>query len=299
MDIAVLGMGSMGRAVALRLLDQGHRVTVWNRTPGRDSDVVAAGGQVAPSATAAADGAAAVLVSLADDEAVAAVVLGPSAAPRGGRVPSVSPDGLAGALTPGGAVLVDLSTVSPDTSRAVAAAVPGGRALSAPIFGAPEAVRRGDATYLVAGPRALFDALGPLWSALSPTHRWIADDQGTATTLKLLGNYLLMTGIAALAEAVATGQAVGLDDGTIRAFLSASPLVAAALQNRLDDVVDGNHRGWFSAVLGAKDVRLIGELARSGGLDLPLASLVQQRYEELTARGLGDLDIAGVVELLR
>jgi len=284
MDVAVVGLGGMGRAVAVRLLAGGHRVTVWNRTPGRDGEVVEAGGRSAASLADAAADAAAVFLSLADDTAVRAVVL--------------DGDRPLGQSLPAGTVLVDLSTVSPATSREVA----GGRSgptLSAPIFGAPQAVRDGAATYLIGGPREAADALEPVWSSLSDSHRWVGDDPGTATTLKVIGNYLLMTGIATLAEAVATGQAVGLDDDVLATFLGGSPLVAPALRNRLDDIVAGDHRGWFSAVLGAKDLRLMEQLADGTGLALPLAARARERYEELADRGTGDLDIAGIVELLR
>jgi len=285
MDVAVVGLGSMGRAVAVRLLAGGHRVTVWNRTPGRDGEVVEAGGRSAASPADAAADAAAVLLSLADDAAVRAVVF--------------DGDRPLGQSLPAGTVLVDMSTVSPATSREVADGVPGGRVLSAPIFGAPQAVRDGVATYLIGGPRSAADALGPVWSSLSDTYRWVGDDPGTATTMKVVGNYLLMTAVATLAEAVATGQAVGLDDEVLRGFLSTSSLVPAAVQNRLDDMMSGDHAGWFSAVLGAKDLRLMEQLAADAGVDLPLAARARERYEALADRGQGHLDIAGIVELLR
>ena len=120
-----------------------------------------------------------------------------------------------------------------------------------------------------------------------------------ATTLKLLSNYLLMSGIAALAEAVATAQAVGLPDELIRDYLGQLPLLAPALRNRLDDIVSGDHRGWFSTTLGAKDVRLAEDLARSHDLTLPLAAAVKRRFEEAAAQGWADADIGAVVELLR
>ena len=120
-----------------------------------------------------------------------------------------------------------------------------------------------------------------------------------ATTLKLLSNYLLMSGIAALAETVATAQAAGLRDELIRDYLGQLPLVAPALRNRLDDIVSGDRDGWFSTTLGAKDVRLAADLARSHGVVLPLANAVKERFEEAAAQGWGDADIGAVVELLR
>lgn len=282
MQVAVLGMGNMGRALARRVLESGHQVRVWNRTPGRAEEVLEAGAVEADSPGAAAEGADAVLVSLSDDRAVREAVL---ASDLPGRL--------------GVGTLVDMSTVSPETSRAEAERVPGRRMVAAPVLGAPAAVRSGQAAYVVGGPRAVVDALGPLWSALGDRHRWWSEDPGVATSLKLLSNFLLMGGLALLAEAVATGQGAGLARGILHDFLADSPMVPAGLANRLDDVLDGDHDGWFAARLGAKDVGLARRLAATAGLQLPLAELVEQRYEALEGLGLGDADIGAVVELFR
>lgn len=282
MQVAVLGMGRMGQAVAVRAVQQGHAVTVWNRTPGKAGEAVSAGATEAASPQQATAGASAVLVSLTDDRAVRAVVV---------------ESGLAAEL--GDAVLVDLSTVAPETSRAEAAAVPGGRMLAAPILGGPKMVHDGQATYVVAGQRRAAEELEPLWVALSDRHRWWSDDPGIASALKLLNNYLLMAGLAILGEVVGTGQGIGLGDDTLHEFLGGNPMVPAGLQNRLQDVIAGTHEGWFSTRMGAKDVKLTRELAASAGLQLPIAELVQARYEALADLGLGESDIAAVVELVR
>lgn len=282
MRVAVLGMGNMGRALARRVLEAGHEVRLWNRTPGRAGEVLEAGGLEVDSPGAAAEGADVVLVSLRDDRAVRDAVLA-----------SDLPDRL------GDATLVDTSTVSPETSRAEAEAMPGRRMVAAPVLGAPAAVRSGRAAYVLGGPRALVDALEPLWSALGDRRRWWSEDPGVATSLKLLSNFLLMGGLALLAEAVATGQGVGLDRGLLRDFLEDSPMVPVGLENRVDDLLDGDHDGWFAARLGAKDVGLVRRLAATVGLQLPLAELVEQRYQALEGLGLGAADIGAVVELLR
>ncbi|MGZ6692274.1 MAG: NAD-binding protein, partial [Solirubrobacteraceae bacterium] len=77
------------------------------------------------------------------------------------------------------------------------------------------------------------------------------------------------------------------------------PLVAPALRNRIDDIVSGDHQGWFATRLGAKDLRLVEELARSQGVPLPVAEAVKRRYEQAAAEGWSDADIAAVVELVR
>ena len=284
MRTAVLGLGRMGQAVATRLLAAGHGVAVWNRTPGRAGAVVAAGAHEAASIADAVRGVDGVLLSLTDDAAVREVVVGPH--------------GVRAAALDGAALVVDTSTVSPATSREIAAAL-GDRLVAAPILGAPQAVATGGATVLLGGPRDVVDRLEPLWSALSSTRRYCGPEPAHATSVKLLCNYLLMAGIAALSEAVAAGQAVGLGDAFLRDLFAHVPLVAPALQNQLDDVLAGDHRGWFTTRLGAKDVRLTAEMAAAAGVRLPLAEVVRLRYEEAAASGWGDADIGAVVELLR
>ncbi|MDP9840853.1 NAD(P)-dependent oxidoreductase [Streptosporangium lutulentum] len=284
MRVSVLGMGSMGRALALRLLERGHVVTIWNRTPGKAAEVVDAGAVEASSPIEAARGTEAVLMSLADDRAVRDVMT---------RLADLGSD-------PGGPIVADMSTVSPDTSRALVDLVPGGRFVAAPILGGPQAVVEGQAMGLLGGERDLVDRLKPIWPDLFAT-RWYycGGDPGNALTYKLLNNYLMMSGIAVIAEVVATGQAAGLDEAMLREFLFQWPTVAPALHNRLDGILGDDHRGWFTTSLGAKDVRLTVEVAESRGIDLPIARLVERRYEEAAERGWSDSDITAVVELLR
>ncbi|GAA4220090.1 3-hydroxyisobutyrate dehydrogenase-like beta-hydroxyacid dehydrogenase [Streptosporangium album] len=283
MRVSVLGMGSMGRAMARRLLEHGHEVTVWNRTPGKAAEAVDAGAVEAPSPAEAARDAGAVLMSLADDQAVRAVMA---------RLTDLGPD-------PGAQVVADMSTVSPDTSRALAELAPGGRFVAAPVFGGPQAVVEGQSMGLLGGERGLVDRLEPLWADLFAVHWYCGRDPGSALTFKLLNNYLMMAGVAVLAEAVATGQAAGLDEAMLRELLFQWPTVATGLHNRIDDILQGDHRGWFATRLGAKDVRLAVEVAESKGLRLPIARLIEQRYEEAAEHGWNDSDITAIVELVR
>ncbi|MCT9931827.1 NAD(P)-dependent oxidoreductase [Planotetraspora sp. A-T 1434] len=283
MRIAVLGMGRMGRALAQRLLGQHFAVTVWNRTPGRAADLVGDGAIEASSPAEAARDAEAVLLSLADDQAVREVV---------GRLAGLEP-------TRDWPIVADMSTVSPAMSRELRDLVPGGRFVAAPIVGGPLAVVVGKATALLGGDRRAVEKLEAVWRDAFAGYSYCGEDPGCAVTLKLLNNYLLMSTVAVVAEAVATAQAAGFGEDTVREMLFTWPTVPPALHNRLDDIIGGDHEGWFTTRLGAKDVRLAREVAEAAGLDLPIARLVERRYEEAAERGWGDADIAAIVELLR
>lgn len=283
MRIAVLGLGKMGHAVAVRLIDGGHQVTVWNRSPGKADDLVKKGAEEAKSPVDAVSGVEVVVTSLADDAAVLAVVTGE--------------EGIGGALEEE-ATLVEMSTVSPETALELSGAL-GGRSLASPILGAPQAVEEGQAFYLVSGPKERYEPLSSLYESVSPNVRYLGDDVERALQLKLLANYLLLSGIAVLGELVTTAEALGIEQDVVREFLEASPLVAPALHNRLDALITGDHNGWFTTALGTKDARLAEEMAMREGLALPIAELVKRRYEEAASAGYADDDLTAVVELVR
>ncbi|MFE7802698.1 NAD(P)-dependent oxidoreductase [Nocardia sp. NPDC057440] len=275
MDVAVLGMGQMGRALAGRLLDRGHRVRVWNRTRGRAGQLVSAGAEEAQSIAAAVDGVDVVVTMLADDAAVRAVALG-----------ELRP--LLGSAT----VYVDCSTVSPALSGALSEGF-ADRFVAMPVLGAPAAVSAGQAVLLVGGAADQIDRLGPIIDSLSDKVRRY-DTAPLALTAKLTSNMLLLSGVVALAEAFAVGRSGGLRDDQLRDLLTTS--VAPGLRNRFDSVLTGSPEGWWTVVLGAKDAGLAIETARSAGVELPSAEVVRHLYEAAASRQ-ADADIAFVADL--
>jgi len=292
MRVAVLGMGKMGHAIAGRLLEGGHELTVWNRSPGKAGDLAAKGATdlSGQAASGAASGAEVVITSLSDDAAVQAVVIDGGVA----RALSSASGGVGTA-----AILVDMSTVSPEISRRLAQAVGGQRFVASPILSAPAGVASGEALYLIAGPSGPRKALAPIFGTLAGRRIELGEDPGTALVVKLMANALLLSGIAVLGEVVATAQAAGLDDDFLRQFLGSSPLVAQALRNRLDNMIAGRHTGWFTTALGAKDARLAQDVAVDLRLHPPLIEAVKRRYEEAAAAGWADDDLTAVIELIR
>lgn len=280
MDVAVLGMGRMGSALASRLLHGGHRVAVWNRSKGKAGEAVSAGAREAQSVADAVRDADVVITMLADDEAVRAVALGDLRSSIGDQ-----------------AIYVNCSTVSPALNSELTHAF-AARFLAMPVLGGPAAVRAGQAAYLPGGEGRVADRLTPVLSSLSATiHRY--DTASLATTAKLAANLLLLSQITALAESFAVGRSGGLSDDQLRELLGGSVMVAPGIQNRFEGILTGPQDGWFTTVLGAKDASLAINVARGAHVELPEAEAVKQLYDKAAASGLDHADVAAVTELYR
>jgi 3-hydroxyisobutyrate dehydrogenase-like beta-hydroxyacid dehydrogenase len=281
MRIAVIGMGSMGRAFATRALERGHGVAVWNRSPGRAAAVVAAGAVEAPLERAVGD-ADVVLLVLSDDEAVLKVCEG-----DGGILASL------GSST----VLLNVSTVSPDTVRHLAAVGPADRVLDAPVMGAPENVAVGHCRFLVGGPLPTISSCDPLWTDLGVgyTH---CGPIGTASIMKLISNLLLITGVASLAEAIATARSHGIPDELLQDVFGQSPVVSPTSAIRLGSVLDPNHPGWFSPTLARKDVRLAVGLAEQAGLTVRVGPATEALLTAVVESRAEWPDFSAVIEAL-
>ena len=285
MRIAVVGLGNMGAAIAGRLLDRGHEVTVWNRSPGKADEVAGKGATVAPTAAEAAAGAEVVLVVLTDDDAVADVVLGAG--------------GVAAALAEG-AVLADVSTVSPAMARRLAAEGPAGRVLDTPVLGAPSALAAGSGRFVVGGPAEALSVAQPVLDDLgaATTH---CGPAGAGAVMKLVANLLLVSAVSTMAEGIAIARGHGLDDDLLRSVFGGTgpggdlPVVAPAAKARLDPVLDPAHPGWFGPALARKDVRLAAALAEEAGI----AAVVAPALDRLLGATIdtGDWpDFASVIE---
>jgi 3-hydroxyisobutyrate dehydrogenase-like beta-hydroxyacid dehydrogenase len=278
MRIAILGTGRMGTALAGRLLEKGHEVTVWNRTRQTAEPLASRGATVAESVRQAVEGAEVSILLLSNDAAVRAV----------------TPEAV-GAL-PDNAILVDSSTVSPHTSRWLAEQTP--RFVAAPILGHPGTVGSGQAQLLLGGPDAAIDRLAPLWSDMS-TRQVRCGAAPNASTMKILSNLILIGETALMAEAVVTAQTRGIGDETVRQVFAESPVIGPGVRTRLEDVMSGEHEGLFSVRLARKDMRLALDLAGEAGLTLSTAQGAERELQETELLGRGQDDLGAVVEAVR
>jgi len=281
MKIAVLGLGKMGQAISERLLAGGHHLTLWNRSNGKADRLLDMGATEADTPEEAVTTAEVVITSLASDDAVREVALG-----EGGIHAAI-----------GDRTYLDCSTSSPWLSAELGDAF--ARFAALPILGAPPAVRAGEATYLAGGPRETVEGIRPMLGTLSE-HVKCYPRPEMASSAKLAVNLVLLSDIAALAEAFTVGRAGGLGDEELTDLLADSAVVAPGIRNRFRAILEGSGPTWWTTELGAKDARLATEFVDATGTTrLRVGPVLRDLYDAAAESGLRDDDVAIVARMYR
>jgi len=267
MTIAVVGLGAMGSRIAGRLLDSGHDVVVWNRTAEKAQPLVERGAALAASPADAAAQAEAVVVMVADPEALEAVTADLA-----------------------GVTVIQMSTVSPEAVARLAARLPD--LVDAPVLGSIAEVEAGTLTIFVGGPEPLVEKWTPLLSVLGrPLH---VGPVGAGTAAKLVANTTLVGVIGVLGEALALGEGLGLERDTVFEVLATTALAQQA-ERRRPAIESGDYPPRFALYLARKDAELILDAAAEAGVDLRLVPAARSWLVDAEAAGLGGRDYAAVL----
>jgi len=276
MEVGFVGLGVMGRYMAANLIRAGHLVTVYNRTPGREEDLRAMGALVAASPRDAAAGRDAVITIVTDDAAVRAV--------------SEGPGGVLAGLRPG-AILIDMSTISPATARQIAEAARAAHAgyLDAPVTGGDIGARDGTLTIMAGGSEGDFDRAMPLLQAMGRRIVRIGD-AGQGQTMKLVANLVSGLTLMVAAEGIALGLRLGLPLGLLDEVLPNSSAQSFEVRKLLDRYAGDQWQPGFSVQNRLKDLRLAVEMAQASGVELPLGDPALGRYAAHAQAGAGELD---------
>src|SRR5215218_5470388 len=239
----------MGSRIARRLLDAGHEVVVWNRSPGPVDELVPAGAQAAADPAGAAAAAEAVVVMVSNETALEEVTGGSAGVAAGMR-----PD----------TTLIQMSTVGPAAVRRLAGLLHGEASLlDAPVLGSVSEVEQGSLTVFAGGGEALVARWTPLLSALGRVVR--VGDVGAGSAAKLVANSTLFGVLGVLGEALALAGGLGLTREAAWEVLAATPLAAQA-ERRRSAVESGTFPRRFSLALARKDADLVVHAAGETGV---------------------------------
>ncbi len=281
--IGFIGLGAMGGGMAGHLVRSGYAVTGYDVSAERAEAAARAGVTRAASPAAAVAEADVVMSSLPHPAAVRATYLGPEGVVTRARA---------------GAVLVDLSTIDPDTWKEVgrAAAARGLDCLDAPVSGGPVEAGSGKLVFLVGGDERVLARCRPLFSVLGTEIHHVGP-LGSALVVKIVNNVMSMGNVAVAAEAMVLGVKAGMDPQRLFEILSTSGGRSHHFLKRFPNVLAGDFDPRFSIALSRKDLGLAARMAESLGVPMLTLAIVRQVYEAAAAAGLDGRDMAAVTAL--
>lgn len=279
--IAYLGMGTMGSGMAANLKKAGHNVSAWNRTPKTSPVLQDADLRVTTDLKAALEGAEVVMYCLSDDKAVDDLVFGSHNLLE---------------LVPSGAVVIDLSTIDPETSAKERQAfeAKGHSFLDAPVFGTKGEAEGAGLWIVVGGPQSVFDSVLPLFQAISETVHYMGEG-GKGTAMKLVGNLLVASQLQALGEALTLAKKAGLNLADVQEVLDVADFRTPIYYGVGRGAQAGDYTVNFALKLMLKDAKLIQDFAGRLGSPVPTAATAQKYIEESIKDGHGELNASALI----
>jgi len=279
--IAYLGMGTMGSGMAANLTKAGHEVSAWNRTPKTSPVLQDAELRVTTDLATALEGAEVVMYCLSDDTAVDDLVFGTHNLLE---------------HVPAGAVIIDLSTIDPETSNRERAAfeAKGHAFLDAPVFGTKGEAEGAGLWIVVGGPKDAFDSALPLFQTISETVHYMGEG-GKGTSMKLVGNLLVASQLQALGEALTLAKKAGLNLADVQEVLDVADFRTPIYYGVGRGAQAGDYTVNFALKLMLKDAKLIQDFAGRLGSPVPTAATAQKYIEESIKDGHGDLNASALI----
>jgi 3-hydroxyisobutyrate dehydrogenase len=283
MNIAVLGLGIMGAAIALRLKAQGLDVIGWNRSPEKARDLSAQGLETVGSVGEAIERGEILIVVLSDAPAIAETLFAPGV-----------DDGAEGRL------VLQMGTIAPAESRDLAkrVAFAGGEYLESPVLGSVPEAQNGRLILMAGGEPALFERCLPVLSALGDDPRLVGDI-GQGAALKLAMNQLIAGLTASFSLSLGLVRAEGIDVSQFMGLLRGSALYAPTFDKKLDKYLAHDYgTANFPLKHLLKDVRLFRRVAEGAGMDTAMITTIEAACIRALDQGYGDQDYSALYEAM-
>jgi 3-hydroxyisobutyrate dehydrogenase-like beta-hydroxyacid dehydrogenase len=283
-NLGYIGLGAMGSRMADRLMSKGHTVTGYNRTKSKAQWLVDKGMTWADSPKDVAAKADVVFIMVMDHNALNAVVDGPT--------------GLLAGIGAGKTV-VDMSTVSPAASRAVAEKVTakGAQMVDCPVSGSISTLEAGKLTMMVGGDKATYDAVHPLLLDIGPKATYVGSN-GQAVSMKIALNLSIGVQLLAFGESVLLAEKSGIDRKTAIEVFTNSVLASPMLQYRGPFALGLPKEAWFDVNMMQKDTTYALEMGKALGVTLPTGAIANQFLTAARGLGLEKEDCAAVFNVL-
>ncbi|MED4583455.1 NAD(P)-dependent oxidoreductase [Brevibacillus choshinensis] len=278
MKIGWIGLGNMGIPMASNLLAAGYELSVWNRSPVKAEPLLALGAKSATTLAQLVDESDILFTMVSDDTAVKAVYDGP-----GGILAAAGKGKLA----------VDMSTISPDTSRFLAARCQevGIRFLDAPVSGSVGPAKEGTLVIMVGGEKSDYEQAKPLLDKLGKVALHLGPN-GAGTSAKLAINLLLGITVQGVSETLLFARSLGISTDQMLNIISESAVGTPLVRGKAASILADDYPAAFALKHMAKDLRLASE----AGVSTPLAESANASYRHALENGLGDLDLMAIIK---
>jgi 3-hydroxyisobutyrate dehydrogenase-like beta-hydroxyacid dehydrogenase len=283
-SIGFIGTGIMGYPMALKLIQGGFQLTVFNRSRQKTEPLERAGARVAGSPAEAATNADAVMMIVSDTAAVEEVVSG-----KNGILESLRP----------GTIVIDSSTISPVASRKFACLTAGKGAswLDAPVTGSKHGAEKGELTFMIGGERETLDRAMPVLSLLGKKHIYCGAN-GSGLSAKLAQNAIQASMVETYCEGFVLATKAGVKPEVMFEIIQSSMARAVLTEFKTPFIFKGDFTPYFPLKLMHKDLELAMESAYSLNVPMPGVAAAKEVYGAAKARGCGDLDYAAVITFL-
>lgn len=285
MEVGFLGLGIMGKAMALNLLRNGFRVMVWNRTRSKCEGLAEHGASIGESPAAVISMSKYTIAMLSDPTAALSVVFG-----NHGVLEQICD----------GKCYIDMSTVDSETSSKISEEITkkGGRFLEAPVSGSKKPAEDGQLIILAAGEKALYNEAIPFFDALGKKSFFLGS-VGNGAKMKLVVNMVMGSMMKALSEGLSLAGSSGLNQQTLLDIMDLGAMANPMFRQKGPAMIHGNYPPAFPLKHQQKDIRLALALGDKNAVSLPVAAAANEDFKRARSLDLGDLDFSAVHEVVK
>ena len=285
MKIGIIGIGMLGEAVALNLLNSGYDVAVYNRTKEKTIEVEKKGAKVMDSPKTVAENVELIIIIVKDSMAVKEVSFG-----KNGIIESKNRK----------LIVADMSTIDSIESKNIANQFQQNhiQKLEIPVMGGPNVAITGKLVMMASGPKDSFDQCKTIFEKIA-NKVFFLGEQGIANSIKLAMNLQITMLALSLSEGITLLKKANVDPKIFLEVLNSTYFKTGMSENKAFKMIEGNYDATFTLANLKKDITTMTNTAKDLGIELPMISKAEEIYKNAINEGLGDLDYTGIIEYIK
>ena len=285
MKVGIIGLGMLGNAVALHLLDSGFEVTVYNRTKEKTSQVENKGGNVATSPKEVAEKSELVIIVVKDANAVKQIAFEENGIIQGKHEKLI---------------VADMSTIDPVESKNISIKFLENniQKLDIPVMGGPNVAITGELVMMVSGDKESFNYCKKVWDTIA-NRVFFLGESGVAHSVKLAMNLQITMLALALSEGITLVKKSGVDPKIFLEILNSTYFKTGMSEKKAYKMIEGKYDATFTLANLKKDISTMTNTAKALGIELPMITKAEEIYENAISEGLGEIDYTGIIEYIK